>query len=198
VELTPCEGKKYCLVIVDMFSKWVEVFPTKAADSAAVAKALITEIIPRWGIPKKLSSDNGSHFVNQAIQQLSQYVGINLHTHCAYHPQSGGAAPYRLLVEGLCQRAREAFPLVRDWTAVRDVKQRKGEKVIDLLDWLETVFQTHGGMAVPMDRREQTPYKDAITHALLDALDESLSPFIKRHCTGHEGAFQSEGRTVPL
>ena len=91
IELTPCEGKKYCLVIVDMFSKWVEVFPTKAADSAAVAKALITEIIPRWGIPKKLSSDNGSHFVNQAIQQLSKYVGIDLRNHCAYHPQSGGA-----------------------------------------------------------------------------------------------------------
>jgi len=28
------------------------------------------------------------------------------------------AAQYRLLVEGLCGHAREAFPLVRDWTAV--------------------------------------------------------------------------------
>lgn len=26
IELTPSEGKKYCLVIVDMFSKWIEVF----------------------------------------------------------------------------------------------------------------------------------------------------------------------------
>ena len=28
IELTPSEGKKSCLVIVCMFSKWVEVFPT--------------------------------------------------------------------------------------------------------------------------------------------------------------------------
>ena len=59
-----------------MFSKWFGVFPTKAAASAAVAKALITEIIPRQGIPKTLSSDSGSHFVYEAIEQLSQYVRI--------------------------------------------------------------------------------------------------------------------------
>jgi len=47
IELSPSEGKKYCFVIVDMFSKWVEAFPTSKADAGAVAKSLITEIIPR-------------------------------------------------------------------------------------------------------------------------------------------------------
>jgi len=68
------------------------------------------------------------------------------------------AARYRLLVEGLCGHAREAFALVRDWSAVRDIKQRKGEKVNDLLDRLEKVFQIHGGMVAPPDRRDQTRY----------------------------------------
>jgi len=58
---------------------------------------------------------------------------------------------YCHLVEGLCGGTRDAFPLVRDWTAVRDIKQRKGEKVSDLLDQLERVFQIHGGMVVPAD-----------------------------------------------
>jgi len=35
------------------------------------------------------------------------------------------AAPYRLLVEGLCERA---FPLVRDWTAVRDANSAKARR----------------------------------------------------------------------
>ncbi|KAL3999246.1 mannosyl-glycoprotein endo-beta-N-acetylglucosaminidase [Sarotherodon galilaeus] len=90
IELTPAEGKKYCLVVVDMFSKWVEAFPTKSADSSAVAKALLSEIIPRWGIPEKITSDNGTHFVNQALE-ISKQLGFKLQTHCAYHPQSGGA-----------------------------------------------------------------------------------------------------------
>ncbi len=36
-------------------------FPTSKQDAAAVAKALLTEIVPRWGIPQKISSDNGTH-----------------------------------------------------------------------------------------------------------------------------------------
>ena len=34
MELTLSEGKKYCLVIVDMFSKWVEVFPVSKAGGS--------------------------------------------------------------------------------------------------------------------------------------------------------------------
>ncbi len=90
IELSPCEGKKYCLVLVDMWSKWVEAFPTSKQDAAAVAKALLTDIVPRWGIPQKISSDNGTHFVNEAIKQVGTFLGIQLRTHCSYRPSSGG------------------------------------------------------------------------------------------------------------
>uniref|UniRef100_A0AAQ4RQ79 ribonuclease H n=1 Tax=Gasterosteus aculeatus aculeatus TaxID=481459 RepID=A0AAQ4RQ79_GASAC len=91
IELTPSEGKKYCLVIVCMFSKWVEVFPTSKQDAGTVAKILMREIIPRWGIPQLISSDNGPGFANQAIDEISQYLGFNIRHHCSYHPQSAGA-----------------------------------------------------------------------------------------------------------
>lgn len=75
-----------------MFSKWLEVFPSKKADAETVAKALLAEIIPRWGIPVKLtSSDNGTHFNNELIKQVCKYLGMKLNFHTAYHPQSGGA-----------------------------------------------------------------------------------------------------------
>ncbi len=91
IELTPCGKQKHCLVMVDMWSKWVEAFPTSKQDSAAVAKALLTEIVSRWGIPRKISSDNGRHFVNDAIKQVGQFLGIDMRTHCSYAPSSGGA-----------------------------------------------------------------------------------------------------------
>lgn len=47
--------------------------------------------MPRWGIPRKRSSDNGTHFVNEAIKQVGQYSEIDLRTHCSHHPASGGA-----------------------------------------------------------------------------------------------------------
>ena len=62
IELTLLEGKKSCLVIVCMFSRWVEVFPTFKQDAGMVAKILLREIIPRWGIPGLIGSDNGPGF----------------------------------------------------------------------------------------------------------------------------------------
>ena len=41
IQLTREELKNYSLVMVDIFSKWVEVYPTPEQDSAAVAKILL-------------------------------------------------------------------------------------------------------------------------------------------------------------
>ncbi len=43
------------------------------------------------GIPRKISSENGRHFVNDAIKQVGQFLGIDMRTHCSYAPSSGGA-----------------------------------------------------------------------------------------------------------
>ena len=48
IELSPAEGKKYCLLIVDM-----QVFPAKHQSSQVVAKALLTEITPHLGTTTK-------------------------------------------------------------------------------------------------------------------------------------------------
>ena len=90
IELNKCENKKYCLVIIDAYTKWVEVFPCTHPDALTVAKSLVKEIIPRYGIPERIYSDNGSHFVNNIITHVSQALSIELKNHCAYHPQSAG------------------------------------------------------------------------------------------------------------
>ncbi|XP_062248239.1 uncharacterized protein LOC133956894 [Platichthys flesus] len=91
IELSPSEGKSHCLVMVDMWSKWVEAFPASKQTASVVTKALLRDIIPRWGIPSRISSDNGRHFVNEAVKQLGSHLGMDVRTHCAYHPASGGA-----------------------------------------------------------------------------------------------------------
>ena len=91
---------------------------------------------------------------------------------------------YRRLVEGLCERARGAFPMVRDWTAIRKIQQIEGEMVANLMDRVEKVFKIHGGVPVPTDRAVQTPYEENLTAAFLDALTDKISEFIETHCIG--------------
>ena len=90
IELNKCEGMKYCLTIIDMYSKWIDVLPTRNPDALTVAKTLTNHIIQHFGIPEKIYSDNGTHFVNKVIQDLTALFGILLKRHCSYHPQSAG------------------------------------------------------------------------------------------------------------
>ena len=52
-----------CLQVrVDTFTGWIEVFPCHNEQAKEVIKILIHEIIPRFGLPRSLQSDNGSAF----------------------------------------------------------------------------------------------------------------------------------------
>jgi transposase InsO family protein len=70
-------GYKYLLVFIDTFSGWVKAFPTKKEMSQIVTKALLEEIIPRYGVPKTIGSDNGPAFVSKVLQRLAQTMGAN-------------------------------------------------------------------------------------------------------------------------
>ena len=51
---------------------------------------LIHEIIPRFGLPWSLQSDNGSAFRTAVTQGVSKALGIEYHLHCSWRPQSSG------------------------------------------------------------------------------------------------------------
>ena len=53
------------------------------------AKVFLEKIIPPWGIPLKLHSNQGTHFICQVFQQVCAVWPL-LHFHCACHPQSSG------------------------------------------------------------------------------------------------------------
>ncbi|CAL8111754.1 unnamed protein product [Orchesella dallaii] len=54
---------QYLLVIVDSFSKWVEIFGIRQATSKIIISRL-EEVFCRWGFPTKIISDNGSQFTS--------------------------------------------------------------------------------------------------------------------------------------
>ena len=51
---------KHILVLVDSYSKWVELFPLRTQEASEVAAVLFTEIISRYGAPRSILSDRVS------------------------------------------------------------------------------------------------------------------------------------------
>nr|XP_040139573.1 uncharacterized protein LOC120889225 isoform X2 [Ictidomys tridecemlineatus] len=101
------------LVFVDTFSGWVEAFPTRHETAKVVAKKLLEEIFPRYGVPETIGSDNGPAFVSQVSQ--ANALGINWKLHCAYRPQSSGQVERmnRTIKETLTKLTLETG--TRDW-----------------------------------------------------------------------------------
>ena len=58
-EVKPYRGCKYLLVVVCTYSGWAEAYPTHTEQARGVAKALLRNIILRYGLPLSIGSDNG-------------------------------------------------------------------------------------------------------------------------------------------
>ncbi|KAL0627554.1 Gag-Pol polyprotein [Plecturocebus cupreus] len=80
----------YLLTFVDTFSGWIEAFPTSRETADTVASLLTQEIIPRFGLPATIQSDNRPAFTAQVVQLVAKSLNISWKLHIPYHPQSSG------------------------------------------------------------------------------------------------------------
>ena len=58
-------GKNYILVAVNYILKWVEVLPSQSSDAKIVIKVFKKKIFPRFGFPRAVTSDGGTHFIER-------------------------------------------------------------------------------------------------------------------------------------
>ena len=89
-EITPNQGFRYLVVFICTFSGWVEAFPTGTEKARQVTKALLKNIVLRYGMPLSIVLDKGPAFVANAEQQASKTLKTQWKLHTAYHPQSSG------------------------------------------------------------------------------------------------------------
>ena len=85
----PSEGKEYILVAVDYVSKWFEAIPTRTNDHREVIR-FVTCIFARYGFPRAIISQGGSHFNNAHFRALLKKYGVHHRVTTPYHPQENG------------------------------------------------------------------------------------------------------------
>ncbi|CAF4531871.1 unnamed protein product [Rotaria sp. Silwood2] len=85
---TTTRQKRFLLVVVDYFTRWIELFPMKSTTSNDIANILTNEIFSRYGLPKHIVSDNGPQFVSNLFKNFCNILGIKQNLTANYHPQS--------------------------------------------------------------------------------------------------------------
>eukprot|EP00731_Ephydatia_muelleri_P010462 Em0005g1048a len=86
----PFEGSSW-LVVVDAFSKWIEIKPQRSTTTSGTVKAL-REIFCRFGLPRVIVSDNGPQFSSQEFKQFCDSNNIVHIRSTPYHPKTNGLA----------------------------------------------------------------------------------------------------------
>ena len=86
----PSYSNKYILVAVDYVSKWVEAVASPTNDSRVVSKFFNKVIFPRFGTPRVVISDGGSHFIERKFEAMLKKYGVTHKIATPYHPQTSG------------------------------------------------------------------------------------------------------------
>ena len=69
---------KYLIVAIEYFTKWIEAEPVAQITAHKVQHFVWKNIVCRFGVPRRLISDNGTQFASQQLGKLCAEVGIKL------------------------------------------------------------------------------------------------------------------------
>ena len=85
-------GNAYVLIMVDHFSKWVELSALKDINAATLARSLLDNWCCRYGVPDRLLSDGARNVHGHVIKELCKLIGVGKCKSSRLHPQGDGKA----------------------------------------------------------------------------------------------------------
>ena len=83
---------KFLIIGVDYFTKWVEAEAIAKITADRVKRFYWKKINCRFGLPRKIVSDNGTQFASPSTGDFCKHLGIQTKLLSLIHPQANGQA----------------------------------------------------------------------------------------------------------
>jgi len=81
-------GCKYILALLDVFSKYIKLYPLKRATTDTIIRRIVTDYIPKIGTFQKVLTDNGTQFTSHRWTKIMTGLNIKIIHTTVYHPES--------------------------------------------------------------------------------------------------------------
>ncbi|KMQ83185.1 gag pol polyprotein [Lasius niger] len=84
------KGCRYCLTMIDRFSRWPEAIPVPDITADTIASNIFANWMARFGVPTRITTDQGRQFEADLFRRLTQLTGSTHYRTTAYHPAANG------------------------------------------------------------------------------------------------------------